>query len=299
MVAGDFNQRELNKAVNRPNLVADIVETWLLQASDRRTVVFATSIAHSIALSDAFKRAGVAAEHVDAATPTVERGEIFGRFTSGATQVLCNCFLAAYGFDLPDLACVVMARPTKSLVLYLQMLGRGVRPAADKTDCLVLDHSGVVHEHGFIDEPRHWNLRGQFALEEPKTSSKSGESKQIDCPECSAVFSGTRTCPECGYVLVPKGREVATLDGELIEIGAGLPPEEIDRRQFHAELRGYVIEKGHKPGWAAHKFRERFGAFPPWDWNDEPALEPTLLTRRWIKSRNIAWAKARGRHDQA
>ncbi len=92
---------------------------------------------------------------------------------------------------------------------------------------------------------------------------------------------------------------VENLDGELIEIGVGLPDVEIDRRQFHAELRGYVIEKGHKPGWAAHKFKERFGAFPPWDWNDEPALEPTLLTRRWIKSRNIAWAKARGRRDQA
>ena len=86
---------------------------------------------------------------------------------------------------------------------------------------------------------------------------------------------------------------VHTMDGELIEIGQGLGPEEIDQHQFHAELRGYAVEKNYKPGWAAHKFKERFGAFPPFTWNDEVALEPTISTRRGIKSRHIAWAKAK------
>lgn len=79
----------------------------------------------------------------------------------------------------------------------------------------------------------------------------------------------------------------------MIEIGQGLEPELIDRHQFHAELRGFAVEKNYKRGWAAHKFKERFGTFPPFTWNDETALEPTILTRRWIKSRNIAWAKAK------
>jgi superfamily II DNA or RNA helicase len=293
IVAGDYHQGQLDQAVNQPSLVADVVQTWLARTSGRRTVIFATSIRHSIALSETFQRSGVAAEHVDAGTPTAERMQIFKRFTSGQTQVLVNCFLAAYGFDLPDLACVVLARPTKSEVLYLQMLGRGLRPADNKTDCLVLDHSGAVHEHGFAADERFWHLNGKYALDAPQARDRDHENRQITCPECAAVFTGSRTCPECGHVLAPRGREIATIDGELIEIGAGLPTEEIDRQVFHAELRGFGIEKGYKPGWTAHKFKDRFGAFPPFAWNDLPALEPTLQTRRWIKSRNIAWAKSK------
>jgi superfamily II DNA or RNA helicase len=295
IVAGDYNQSQLDHAVSRGDLVADIVETWLARAGGRRTVVFATSIAHSVALCEAFQRAGVAAEHVDANTPNAERKQVFTRFISGRTQVLTNCFLAAYGFDLPDLACVILARPTKSLVLYLQMLGRGLRIAENKADCLVLDHSGAVHRHGFAADLRHWTLEGTYALEEPEQSTSTHESKQIDCPECGAVFTGARICPECGYELVPKGREVATLDGELVEVGAGLPSEEVDRRVFFAELRGIASERGYKSGWAAHQFKERFGAFPPRDWNYWSPLEPSVATRRWIKSRQIAWAKSQAR----
>jgi superfamily II DNA or RNA helicase len=293
-VAGDYHQRQLDHAVNQPGLVADIVGTWLERAGGRRTVVFCTSIAHSIALAESFQRAGVAAEHVDANTLMAERADIFARFTAGQTQVLCNCFLAAYGFDLPDLACVVLARPTKSLVLYLQMLGRGLRPAEGKSDCLVLDHSGAVHHHGFAADERHWTLQGKRALEDPP-SRDPAERGQIECEECLAVFAGSRTCPECGWELRPKGRIVHTLDGELVEIGAGLPEDEIDRRQFFAELRGYCVEKGWKPGAAAWKFKEKFGHFPPRDWSHWSPLEPSLETRRWIKSRNIAWAKSRAR----
>jgi len=292
IVAGDFNQGELDKAVNRPGLVADVVATWLARAGGRRTVVFATSIAHSVALAEAFQRAGVAAEHVDANTPVAERTRIFQRFSSGEIQVLTNCFLAAYGFDLPELSCVVLARPTKSLVLYLQMLGRGLRIAEGKSDCLVLDHSGAVHRHGFAGDPRFWTLTGKYAIEESPITRTTGESAQIDCPECQAVFSGTRTCPECGYVLKPKGRRVATITGELIEIGAGLPEEEVDLQVFYRELLGICRERGYRDGYAYHKFKERFRVDPARAWRTLAALEPSLATRRWVKSRNIAWAKA-------
>src|SRR5207247_9907269 len=104
---------------------------------------------HAVALAEAFRRAGVAAEHVDARTPADARKATFARFAAGETQVLTNCFLAAYGFDLPVLSCVVLARPTKSLMLYLQMLGRGLRIAPDKRDCLVIDYAGCFHRHGF------------------------------------------------------------------------------------------------------------------------------------------------------
>src|SRR5204863_1217103 len=100
---------------------------------------------------------------VDAGTPVAQRETTFRRFRDGTTQVLTNCFLAAYGFDLPALSCIVLARPTRSLMLYLQMLGRGLRIAPGKCDCLVLDHAGCVHRHGFATDPRAWTLAGDHA----------------------------------------------------------------------------------------------------------------------------------------
>jgi DNA repair protein RadD len=294
-VAGDFNSRDLDGAMNTNALVGDIVRTWLERAADRRTVVFATSIAHSVALAETFQRAGVAAEHVDASSPPELRAEIFERFSSGATQILTNCMLASLGFDLPALDCVVLARPTKSLALYLQMCGRGLRMAPNKRDCVVIDHSGAVHMHGFATDEREWTLAGDRAVieREPTTPRERAERKQIDCPECLAVFSGTRTCPSCGYFLAPRGRMVETIEGTLIEIGAGLEAEAVDHMKFFLELRGLGVERGWKPGAAAHRYREKFGAFPPWAWNDMAPLMPTLATRGWIKSRQIAYAKAR------
>jgi DNA repair protein RadD len=238
-VAGDYHQGELEAAVNQPRLVGDVVTTWLKHAGGRRTAVFATSIKHSAALGEEFLRAGVAAEHVDADTPQALRDTTFERFRSGQTQVLTNCFLASYGFDLPELSCIVLARPTKSLVLYLQMIGRGLRTAAGKSDCLVLDHSGCVHRHGFAHDERLWTLEGERALvEREKTASEKRETKQLTCPECSCVFAGVRLCPECGYFFAPKGKEVRTLEGELVEIGQHLDREQQDRLAFFAELRG-------------------------------------------------------------
>jgi superfamily II DNA or RNA helicase len=296
-VAGDYNAKDLEEAVNRVELVADVVETWLVRAAKRRTVVFAASVAHSVALRDAFLHAGVAAEHVDATTPQDLRDQIFARFTSGATQLLCNCQLATYGFDLPELDAIVLAKPTKSLMLYLQMLGRGLRIADGKTDCLVLDHSGVVHRFGFAHEPRAWTLEGERAYAESTAGGphEARQTKNITCPECSAVFAGRRTCPECDYHIAPRGKEIKTLDGELIEVGEHLEPEHQSQLVFFAELRGLAIERGWKPGWAAHQYRERHGAWPPRRWNDLPAAAPTLTTRRWVTSRQIAYRKQRER----
>src|SRR5439155_16768034 len=185
---GDYDEADLEMVMNRAPLLADVVQTWLAHAADRRTVVFATSIAHAVALAEAFRRVGVAAEHVDAGTPTEARKATFARFAAGETQVLTNCFLAAYGFDMPVLSCIVLARPTRSLMLYLQMLGRGLRIAPDKRDCLVLDHAGCVHRHGFAADPRAWTLTGRYALEPAPTRARP-ERTAKECPECNAVWT--------------------------------------------------------------------------------------------------------------
>ena len=290
-VAGDYHNGEL--AGEMLKLVADVPRTWLERAGGRRTVVFAVNVAHSVALADAFVALGVRAEHVDGGTPTPEREAIFRRFSCGETQILCNCMIASIGFDLPQLDCIQLARPTKSLALYLQMLGRGLRPSPGKTDCLVLDHSGAVHRLGFAEDERFWTLDGHADVARTKEQRERSEGKEIACPECSFIYTGGRTCPECGHYIAPKGRMIETIDGDLVEIGAHLKPEEQDRLAFFLELRGFVAERGFKPGFAAHKFKEKFGgSFPPWAWNDLPPAMPSRATRGWLQSRRIAHAKA-------
>lgn len=298
--AGDYDASDLDAVMNKPALVGDIVEHWLTHAATRRTVVFATSIAHSVALAEQFVLNGVTAEHVDANTPQDERERIFERFASGRTQVLTNCTLAAIGFDLPELDCVVFARPTKSLGLYLQMLGRGLRPSPDKRDCVVLDHAGNVQRHGFATDPRFWTLHGKYAedQERKERAKKEREEKgvvQLTCPKCRHVFHSSIQCPACGYVFPPRAEKLATLDGQLVELEdwrnkkKEWTPDE--KRAFFLELAGFGEMKDFKPGWAKATYRERFDEWPRHAWSREAELgaaqEPSLATLRYIKSRFI------------
>lgn len=296
ITAGDYNGKDLAAAMDQPKLVGDVVSTWLARAGGRRTVVFATSISHSAALATEFRtRGGVAAEHVDANTPTIERRAIFDRFRDGTTQVLTNCTLASYGFDLPELDCVVMARPTKSLVLYLQMLGRGLRPAPGKQHCLVLDHAGIVCRFGFADEPRPWSLEGKITNWRDEAKSSGGdipEAKKLrDCPKCQAIFTGSQ-CPECGWFRQPKGVQIETLDGELIEIGA-VSETYRERLCFYLQLRGYCNERGRKQGYAAYLYRDKFKCWPPRSWGAYPVMSCGPEVKRFVQSRQIAFVRGR------
>jgi DNA repair protein RadD len=287
--AGDYNGRDLEGVMNRPQLVGDIVSHWLKHAGGRRTVVFATSIAHSAALAQEFLNAGVAAEHVDANTTHDDRKAIFERFSNGQTQVLSNCTLASVGFDLPELDCVVFGRPTKSVALYLQMLGRGLRPAPGKSDCLVLDHAGNVHRHGFATDERFWTLHGKYAIDQAKQEAEKAEREERDevdmeCPECKALWRGGGLCPECGWTPPPKQKPVETLDGELIELGQHDTISDAKRLRFYMELVGLAEQKGWKPGFAAYKYRERFGDWPKREWNRYGGVEPRWETIRWVQS---------------
>lgn len=299
VTAGDYNQGDLDRTMNQAPLIGNIVEHWLEHAAQRRTVVFATSIAHSLALAQEFIEQGVSAEHVDASTPQDAREAIFSRFASGRTQVLTNCTLASIGFDLPVLDCVVFARPTKSLGLYLQMLGRGLRPAPGKADCLVLDHAGNVHRHGFATDDRFWTLHGKYAQDVQRTEQAKREKEkkgvvQLTCPQCKCVWEGGNQCPQCGYYFEPKPKKLVPQAGKLVAVGEGVREWTDERKmRFFLELAAYGEGRGYKPGWASFKYKERFGDWPAWKWKQHSerhgGIDPSLDTVRWIKSRMIAW----------
>ncbi|MHB1953450.1 MAG: DEAD/DEAH box helicase, partial [Sulfobacillus sp.] len=141
-VAGDYDEHQLEDLMDRPQIVGDIVDHWKTLAADRQTIVFATGIEHSKHLAAAFVAAGVSAVHIDGTTKAAERDDALVGLSTYRYQVVCNVGIGVEGLDIPVISCVVLARPTKSLTLYLQAAGRGSRPAPDKTDLIILDHAG-------------------------------------------------------------------------------------------------------------------------------------------------------------
>jgi superfamily II DNA or RNA helicase len=304
--AGDYAEGELAQKMDVPKLTGDIVSHWLRLAERRPTIVFATSVAHSVHLRDEFRAANVMAEHVDGETPAEERDAIFRQLANGLVEVVTNVGVATEGFDLPDIGCIVLARPTKSLGLYRQMIGRGLRPAPGKTDVLVLDHSGAVFEHGLPDEPVEWTLRDDRRAVNPvQAARKKGQKPRLaDCPECHAVRFEGQPCPVCGWRPRPKPEAFAVAMGELGEVDrhGGVVKETYSRaylQNYCRMLLAYAQETGRKPGWAFYTYRDIFGAKPKWGpWSVTP-LPPNDEVRARMRSRDIAYRKSQEKRGAA
>lgn len=159
-VAGDYSTDALAQAIDTPVLVGDLPANWSRIAHGKRTVVFAINVAHSNHIVEQYRSAGVSAEHIDGTTPQDQRDRILRKFADGQITVLSNVGIVTEGFDVPEIECVQLARPTKSLSLYLQMVGRGLRPAQGKSSAIILDHSDCIVTHGFPQRPREWSLMG-------------------------------------------------------------------------------------------------------------------------------------------
>ena len=146
------------RAHGRPNWSAMSSCTGSSTASVDQTVCFAVNVQHSIHLRDEFIRAGVRAEHIDGTTPKPERDAALARLKSGEIELVTNCMVLTEGWDMPQVGCCILARPTKKMGLFRQMIGRVLRPAEGKPDAIILDHSGAVFRHGFAEDHVDWVL---------------------------------------------------------------------------------------------------------------------------------------------
>ena len=294
---GDYVIKELSRRVNTDELVGDVILEWLKRSERRRTVGFAVDVAHSVHIRDELIKSGVRAEHLDGTTPQADREAILSRLARGETEFVSNCQVLTEGFDLPDLGCIVLARPTKSFGLYLQMIGRGLRTAENKPDCIILDHAGSVYQHGLPHDQIMWTLDVDKRAEnitQAERKAKVGSDAMCDCPKCGALRVRGMGCDACGWEPQRRGSGIDFADGDLIAIDApasNAPASQMERARFYSELLHHQEARGYKFGWAAHKFKDKFGSFPPWAWNDLERIEPSPITARWIRSRNIAYAK--------
>src|SRR5215468_7715156 len=292
--AGDYVESQLAERMDRDKLVGDIVTHWFKYGEHRRTVAFACSVGHSIHIRDEFIKAGVRAEHLDGSTPKDEREAILVRLASGETEVVTNCMVLTEGFDCPDIGCIILARPTKQMGLFRQMIGRGLRPAEGKTDVVILDHGGAVFRHGLPEDRVEWTLDPDLRATAPEHAKRQSrpESKLIECSQCSTLRVGGKPCPNCGFLPRRPAEYMAHLEGNLGLVEGGRAKASVfDQAEWQGMLTHIAEQRGYKPGWIAHKFKEKFGHWPTRRY--VPATEPSREVLSWVRSRNIAYAKAR------
>jgi ATP-dependent helicase IRC3 len=163
---GDFVDTEAAAALTAADAPAHACATYLEHAPGRKALLFTPTVELAHLMAAAFREGGIAAEAVDGSLPLDERRAILGRLHSGETQVVANCAVLTEGFDEPSVDCVIIARPTRSRILYVQMIGRGTRTFPNKRDCLVVDLVGATERFDLLTLPRLFGLGDATALEE-------------------------------------------------------------------------------------------------------------------------------------
>ena len=296
IIGGDFNSKSLNDRMDQPKLVGDIVSTWEHLAKGKQTIVFASGVKHSQNLMEAFRSNGIKAEHLDGGTDNNEREQILADFNSRKITVLCNCMVLTEGFDAPCAEVCVLARPTKSLGLYIQMVGRVLRPHESKQKATVIDHSGAVYINGFVDDEHKWDLGTGILRKRAERKERTKEESVIVCEGCFRTYSGSNICPSCGKIHQSKSEYVAFIDAQLGLVDRKTRVIEAKekygkdfRRKFYEELIGMGEIRGYKKGWSAFKYKERFGDWPPK--GNYKAVAPSAETRSYVKHLEIKEVK--------
>lgn len=257
-IAGDYEQHGLTAACSK--VVGDVVGQWLARAAHMKTILFGVNIEHSRVLAAAFGASGVRVDTIDHTISKPEREATLARVRSGETRIICNVGILGEGVDIPDLECAVLARPTKSLSLYLQQVGRVMRPFPGKPRATIHDHAGLIRRHGLPDDSR------DYSLQSSKETQPKGEAIRT-CPKCFACFRTAPECPECGYLFPIKKRELVEVEGVAVDIRAGRDrgADKSEMDQFKRELIAEARRRGYKPGWAVRRFLEKYPNAPkPW-----------------------------------
>lgn len=304
-IAGDYHEGMLAERMDKPQLVADIVSTWLAKAEGRPTLCFAVNRLHAQHLHEQFAANGVAAAYVDANTPREEREQIGRDLAAGRIQVVCNIGCLTTGIDW-DVRCIILARPTKSEMLFVQIIGRGLRTANGKADCLLLDHSDTHLKLGFVTDIDHDYL-DDGSSKRGKAAAKEAEDKQPlprECKSCAALVPATmKACPHCGAeIRRPSG--VETVDGELVEMSSAIkrgvkgPPlidqvRALPRQAVWSRLLGYCDEKGKGRNYALANYKAIFDGWPR-GLVDQP-IECDGVLRAYIRHKALRWSKVQAK----
>jgi DNA repair protein RadD len=212
---GDYVNADLESAMDKPSITGNAVHHYRKLADGKLAIAFCVSVKHAKDVAEEFRHAGYNAAHIDGGMEEHERDRVLKDFAAGKIKILTSCDLVSEGFDLPAVEVAILLRPTKSLALYLQQVGRAIRPSPGKTTTIVLDHAGNTAVHGFIDEHREWILTSDSARKK-----REGEKPATvrTCPQCFAMHRPSPACPKCGHVYKVVSRKIREVEGELVQM---------------------------------------------------------------------------------
>lgn len=295
VVAGEWTEKE--SAERSMPIVGDCVREYLRHAADRKFIAFGVNVAHCEEIQRQFLAAGVPTGLYTYRTGDEERKDMVAEFRKPGSYLrgLISVSALAKGFDVEDVGCIIMARPLrKSLTEHIQIFGRGLRrdPQDPGKQCIVLDHSGNCVR--FWDPMNAFFDEGALELDDgkrkPKKKAERTKPEPRKCPVCAHVHPPRPACPLCGHEY-PR-RSIRHMAGELTELGEGPATPSDERAAVYAALLYIAKDRGRKPGWAAHTYRDRYGIWPRHEVEPAP---PSRAISSWVKSRDIAWAKSKNR----
>ena len=291
----DWNLEDLAAELGKNPHVANVVDNWLKNGRGLPTVCFAVNCAHAKKLFNEFLAKGVSAAYIDAFTKIEERELIAEFFHAGKIQVVVNVGCLTTGIDW-DIRCIILDRGTKSEMLYVQILGRGLRTAPGKGKLLIFDHTDTTLRLGFITDIHHDHLD----MGEKKPSKASEPEKRLpkDCPSCGYCKPvGVHACPHCGFA-PEKQSPIESTKGRLKKLTAAELRNKnmtvAEKADFYGQLLYYATMKGKGEKWVLAKFRAFVGVWPnlPEIRNAKPVVI-SQKTIKWITASNIRYAKRR------
>lgn len=261
---GDYADEALEEILDDRTVTGCAVSHYKAICPDVPAVAFCTTVLHSMHVASQFVSAGIPAATIHGGLPKQEQERLLADFAAGRIKILASCELISEGFDLPSVGAVILLRPTLSLALYLQQIGRCLRPDEGKIAAYILDHVGNCFKHGLPDEDRDWTLAGSKS-----TKCKFEKTPPIrQCAKCFAVFAPSPACPLCGHEVQIKKREssLEVVEGELkpvdeVNTKRANTVQEIRRRAADCttleQLQALGRELKYKPGWALAYWKAR------------------------------------------
>lgn len=259
ITAGDYNEAQTAEIMEGKALCASVVSTWLEKGEDRPTFCFGASCAHAQTLAAQFEKAGIAAGYCDAFTDAVEMQHLERQFRSGEIRVMCSVRKMTTGIDWP-VSCIIDAAPTKSEMLHVQKIGRGLRVNPGTEDLLVLDHAGNTLRLGLVTDIAYTELDKTPAGEKQEKKPKA-EKLPKECANCGALHVG-KTCPYCGHERKPQAG-IEEHDGELIEFGSKkAEPTKEDKQAFWSMALWVDRDRGKGGKFAKGLYKGKFGVWP-------------------------------------
>lgn len=292
---GEFVESDLEEAMGTKEITGDVVANWLEKGENRPTLLFAVNRAHAAQLHAAFQRAGVAAAYVDMNTDRIERKLIERGFRDGEIKVACSVRTLTTGVDWP-VACIVDAAPTKSSMLHVQKIGRGLRVNPPWPDCLVFDHGGNTARLGFVSDIHRTALSVNPRKEASAASGAADdELPPVTCVKCAAILPArTNPCTVCGHERT-RAAGIEVVEGELREITKGQRKQLVASREEKQRFWSMALHLDHGRGKAGKLalslYKNKFGVWPRA--LDDVRLPPDAAFMHYEKSRRIAYAKGK------